>query len=116
MPIWIEAEHVRFYKPRTAALSRNEARRLLSEHAPAIRAYGVQRLALAGSVARDEAVVGSDVDVIVDIDLSEGPAARYFGLVEYLEDVLHCEIDLLTRDRIKAHVRASIEADAVPVF
>ena len=98
------------------ALTRAEAMRALAEAASAIRSFGVEGLAIAGSVARDEAAVGSDIDVVGDMDLSGHAATRYFGLIECLEDLLHCEIDLLTRDRIKPHVRPFIEAESVSVF
>ncbi|MDP7619930.1 MAG: nucleotidyltransferase domain-containing protein [Dehalococcoidia bacterium] len=81
-----------------------------------MRSYGVRNIGVAGSVARDAAEVGSDLDVVADMDLSESPAGRYFGLIAFLEDLVHCEIDLLTRDRIKEHVRPFIEAEEVRVF
>jgi hypothetical protein len=51
------------------------------------RRYGVIRLALFGSMARDEARPDSDVDVVV---ACAGPATsqRYFGVQFYLEDAL----------------------------
>lgn len=47
---------------------RDDAIRILGEHAEEIRAKGVTRLALFGSTARNEARASSDIDVLVDID------------------------------------------------
>lgn len=57
--------------------------------------FGVTRLALFGSTARDEAGPHSDVDILVSFD---GPATshRYFGVQFYLEDLLGCAVDLVT--------------------
>jgi predicted nucleotidyltransferase len=51
-----------------------------------VQRFGVRRLALFGSIARDNARPESDVDVLVEFD---GPAnsARYFGLQFHLEDL-----------------------------
>ena len=51
---------------------------LLSEHAAKVRErFGVERLALFGSAARNELRADSDIDVLVEL---EGPATfeRYF--------------------------------------
>jgi predicted nucleotidyltransferase len=76
--------------------------------------YGVTRLALFGSTARDEANSGSDVDIVVGFD---GPAtsARYFGVQFYLEDELGCAVDLVTEKAMRAELRPYIEREAVNV-
>ena len=58
---------------------------LLSRHKPELqRKFGVVRLALFGSRAREQAREDSDADVLVAFD---GPAhsVRYFGMQFYLE-------------------------------
>ncbi len=61
-------------------MNRTQILQLLTEHKPVLaQCLGVLRLALFGSVVRDAAKEGSDVDVLVAFD---GPAtsARYFGV------------------------------------
>jgi predicted nucleotidyltransferase len=61
-------------------MNRSQTLQLLTEHKPVLaQRFGVARLALFGSVVRDAAKEGSDVDVLVAFD---GPAtsARYFGV------------------------------------
>jgi predicted nucleotidyltransferase len=76
--------------------------------------YGVTRLALFGSTARDEASADSDVDIVVGFD---GPAtsARYFGVQFYLEDELGCAVDLVTEKAMRAELRPYIEREALNV-
>lgn len=76
--------------------------------------YGVTRLALFGSTARDSATADSDIDVLVAFD---GPAtsARYFGVQFYLEDLLGCPVDLVTDKAVRAELRPYIEKDAIHV-
>ena len=66
--------------------------------------------ALFGSVARQEARATSDVDLLVEF---EGAATldRYVDLESYLEGVLGCSVDLVTRRSLKPRLRSSIEKD-----
>jgi predicted nucleotidyltransferase len=59
-------------------MNRRQTLSLLIEHKQElVLRFGVARLALFGSVARDAAKTGSDVDVLVDFD-SPATSARYF--------------------------------------
>jgi uncharacterized protein len=88
---------------------------LLAAHKPYLASrFGVTRLALFGSTARDSAAAGSDVDVLVAFD---GPAtsARYFGVQFYLEDLLGGPVDLVTDKALRPELRPFIEQEAVHV-
>ena len=75
-----------------APMDRSTALQLLKEHRPALAdRFGVVRLALFGSTARDTARPDSDVDVLVAFDGPATPEA-FFGVQFYLEDLLGCEI------------------------
>lgn len=96
-------------------MNRSTTLQLLTEHKNELmRRFGVSRLALFGSVARDAAQKGSDVDVLVAFD---GPAtsARYFGVQFYLEDLLGCPVDLVTEKALRPELRPFIEKEAVHV-
>lgn len=98
-----------------AAMRRQETLELLSRSKPALAArFGVIRLALFGSTARDSAGPGSDVDVLVAFD---GPATshRYFGVQFYLEDLLGCSVDLVTEKALRSELRPYIEREMVSV-
>jgi predicted nucleotidyltransferase len=76
--------------------------------------YGVTRLALFGSTARDAARSDSDIDILVAFD---GPATseRYFGVQFYLEDLFGHPVDLVTEKALRAELRPFIEKDALHV-
>lgn len=76
--------------------------------------FGVERLALFGSAARDEATENSDVDVLVAFD---GPATsqRYFGVQFYLEDLLGRSVDLVTEKALRPELRPFVERDQINV-
>lgn len=96
-------------------MNRREALQVLTRAKPELaRRYGVVRLALFGSMARNEAHPGSDVDVVVSFD---GPATsqRYFGVQFYLEDALGCAVDLVTEKGLRPELRPIIEQEAVNV-
>ncbi len=77
--------------------------------------FGVVRLALFGSTARDEATENSDVDILVSF---EGVATSqcYFGVQFYLEDCLGCAVDLVTDKALRPQLRPFIEQELIDVF
>ena len=79
-----------------------------------IQKFGVTRLALFGSTARDLAQQDSDVDILIAFD---GPAtsARYFGVQFYLEDLLGCPVDLVTEKALRPELRPFVEREIIYV-
>ena len=76
--------------------------------------FGVVRLALFGSVARDEATPGSDVDLLVEFDKPVG-LFSFLELQYHLEALLGCAVDLGTMKSLKPGLRARVMAEAVDV-
>jgi len=98
-----------------AVTQRDAVLELLARHKGELtRRFGVLRLALFGSTARDEAGRHSDVDILVAFD---GPAtsAQYFGLQFYLEDRLGRPVDLVTEKALRPELRPYIEQEAIHV-
>lgn len=94
------------------AVSSEKTLQLLTASKPELaRRFGVTRLALFGSTARDAARADSDIDVLVAFD---GPAtsARYFGVQFYLEDLLGRPVDLVTEKALRPELRPYIEREA----
>jgi uncharacterized protein len=96
-------------------MDRQHALELLTASKPVLQErFGVTRLALFGSTARDTATSTSDVDVLVTFD---GPATskRYFGVQFYLEDLLGCPVDLVTEKALRPELRPYVEQEQVYV-
>ena len=80
-------------------MRREEAISILRSHLPALRRdFGVRRLSLFGSTARDEARVDSDLDLLVEF-----------------EDKIGRKVDPVTPDALKPRVRPVVEREAVDV-
>lgn len=91
---------------------RHQVLELLSNHRDALERLGVSSLLVFGSVARDEAGVDSDVDLIVEFNKPVG----YLGLVHTqreLEALLGCRVDLATPGMIRKELRDRIYAEAI---
>lgn len=93
-------------------MHRDEALRIISQHTAEIRSLGVAWLALFGSVARDEARPGSDVDLLVEFSAPIG-LLGYIRVKQYLEQTLGRSVDLATIDAIREPGREQALRDAV---
>jgi len=96
-------------------LSKSSVMRVLEQEKPFLsREFGVTDLALFGSVSRDGAAIGSDVDILVRFD---GPATSkcYFGVQFHLEDILGRPVDLVTEKALRPELRSYIKNEAVYV-
>ena len=76
--------------------------------------FGVSELTLFGSVARDQANDGSDVDILVSY-YKPATSKTYFGVQFYLEDLLGCQVDLVTDKALRKEFRPYVEREAINV-
>jgi len=76
--------------------------------------FGVARLALFGSVARNEARPDSDVDLLVEFDRPVG-MFRFLELQNHLEALLGCSVDLGTPRSLKRGMRERVLSEAVEI-
>jgi len=85
---------------------------------PACRDFDVKRLDVFGSAARGSTSASSDVDLLVEFrNPQEHPAKRFFGLLHRLEDLLGCEVDMLTVGGLRnPYFRRRVLSERVPVY
>ena len=96
-------------------MNRQQVIQILHEALPGIRQrFGVQDLAIFGSVARDEAGPGSDIDVLVAFD-GRTHFRAFMGLQFELEAILGTRVDLVTPKAMKPTLRPHIERDLIHV-
>ena len=82
---------------------------------PILKAAGVTRSALFGSVARGEATEKSDIDILIDPPDTMG----FFGLAHLaldLEKNLGRHVDLVTYEALHPRLRSAILADENVIF
>ena len=89
----------------------------LREHESELRTrYGVQSLAIFGSMARDRANESSDVDLLVEFNRPIG-LLHLIGAQQRLEEMLGVpKVDLVLRSALIPELRDNILAEAVDVF
>jgi predicted nucleotidyltransferase len=82
-------------------MDRETALRILRHCEPALRARGILRAAVFGSVARGENRPGSDLDIMIEID-PEAPLGvyDYVGLKEYVASLFDGPVDVVSRDAL----------------
>lgn len=83
---------------------------------PEIRALGVERLALFGSVARDEARSDSDVDLLVQFFPGAKTYERFLALSELLQERLGHPVELVTVEALSPFLGPHILAEAQNVL
>jgi predicted nucleotidyltransferase len=99
------------------AMNSIEALETLRRSEAALRARGVRRAALFGSVARGENRPGSDIDIMVEID----PDAHitvfdYVDLKEFIAGLFDGPVDVVNRDSLKPYVRPAATAETIYAF
>ena len=94
-------------------MKRQNILKILAEHSSEIESrFAVASLSLFGSAARDEATVKSDVDILVTFVQTPG-IFSFLELKEYLENILQCSVDLVTRNALKKQFREQILQEAL---
>lgn len=92
-------------------MTRDEILRKLEENRETIKGFGVRRLGIFGSYARDEQTEASDMDFVVEFD--RATFDNYFDLKFFLEDLFGRKVDLVIKDTIKPRIRSSILEETV---
>jgi predicted nucleotidyltransferase len=75
------------------------------------RHHGANNVRVFGSVARGDSVLGSDLDLL--IDLEEGRSLLDLIAIEQdLEDLLGCKVDVVTDRSLSPYIRDAVRKDA----
>ena len=73
-----------------------------------IKSFGVKKLVLIGSYARNEANEKSDIDFLVEFERGRGLFDDYVGLLQFLEDLYGKNVDLGEPKLIRKELRPYI--------
>jgi len=76
--------------------------------------FGVIKIGLFGSYARDSASPDSDIDIAVEIN-SQNSFRSFFSLLHFLEDGLHKKIDLGIEHSLKPIAKQKILKEIIYV-
>jgi uncharacterized protein len=97
-------------------LTRDGAVARLVEAETELRALGVARLALFGSVARNEAGPDSDVDLLVEFYPGKKSYEHFLALCDLLEGRLGRRVELVTTEALSPFIGPRILAEAQDVL
>jgi len=86
---------------------REEILRIAAQH-------GARNVRIFGSVARGEAKLDSDVDVLVDLEPGRS-LLDLGGLLMDLRDLLGCNVDVVTEKGLRERIRDRVLREAVPL-
>jgi len=76
--------------------------------------YGAYNIRIFGSVARREADVNSDVDFLVEMETGRS-LFDLGGLLMELQEILGCEVDVVTEKGLRSRIRERVLNEAVPL-
>jgi uncharacterized protein len=89
----------------------------LREHEPELKASGIVRLSLFGSVARGDANSESDIDLMAEFDGSKKfSLLDMVGMENRLVDILGVPVDLAPAKSLKDGIREQAAREAVLAF
>lgn len=98
-------------------MTRDEILAILRAAEPELRRRGLRHAALFGSVARDEARLDSDIDILVEFEPGEeGSIYDYVRLKQFVASLFDGPVDIVDRAALKPHLRAPTARDNVYAF
>src|ERR1700731_3322231 len=98
-------------------MKRDEIIATLREYEPELRAAGVTRLALFGSVGRNEAQIGSDIDLLAAFDAGrEFSLLDIIGIENRLADLIGHPVGLVEEGTLRPRVEETVNREIVRAF
>lgn len=93
----------------------DKARTVLLSHQKELSQLGSRHLAIFGSTARNETTKTSDIDILVDFDTKKD-LFEFIDLKFYLEDILSCDVDLVSKQALHPALKKRILGEAKQIF
>ena len=86
-------------------ISKNEILNTISTHKPQLTSFGVNKIGLFGSYARDEQQQYSDIDILVDIEPEKETFDNFMDIYNYLEDLFAEEkVEIFTTNGLSPYI------------
>jgi len=91
--------------------------RILRRHEADLRARGIRRAGIFGSVSRGEARVGSDLDILIEIDKANRlDVFEFVGIKRAVAELFPGPVDVVNAAALKRGVGQSVRRDLVYAF
>ncbi len=80
------------------------------------RRHRIRRLALFGSILRDDFTPDSDIDVLVEFEPGATPGWDFFGMQDELSAILGRKVDMNTRGFLSKYFRDEVMREARELY
>jgi predicted nucleotidyltransferase len=78
--------------------------------------HHIRKLAVFGSVLREDFGPESDIDLLVEFEAGHIPGFAFFAIQEELSGLMGREVDLNTSAFLSRHFRQRVQAEAVVLY
>jgi len=85
-------------------MTKDEVLEVIRHHEGKIKSYGVKKLGLFGSFARDEQNPASDLDLLVEFESEKKTFDNFLNLSFMLEEVLKRRVELVTTESLSPYI------------
>lgn len=89
-------------------LTSDDILKTLEDNMDKIKKFGVKRIGLFGSYAKNQPKEGSDIDILVEFEKGKKTFDNYMDLKFFLEDLFKCKVDLVIADALKPDLKPII--------
>ncbi len=80
------------------------------------RRHHIRRLALFGSILREDLQPDSDIDVLVEFESEHIPGLAFFAMQDELSQILGGEVDLNTPQFLSPYFRQQVQDEALVIY
>jgi len=94
-------------------LTKEEILRKIRINREEIKKFGVKRIWLFGSWARNEQKEDSDIDLIVEFEKNKKNFENFISLNFFLEKLFGRKVDLLTLESISPYIKPYIDKEVI---
>ncbi len=91
--------------------NKDQILQLINQNKDTLRRYGVRRIGLFGSFARNQSTDVSDLDFLVELEKKSFDV--YMGLKAFLENLFHRHVDLVLSDSLKPRLRQKVTQEVI---
>jgi predicted nucleotidyltransferase len=86
---------------------------MLRFHGETFKNFGILRIGLFGSYARNEMSVRSDIDILVEFVDGQKNFSNYMNVKIFHEDLFKKKVDLVIKDSIKDRIKEQIIKETI---
>ncbi|MBU1326783.1 nucleotidyltransferase family protein [Patescibacteria group bacterium] len=84
---------------------------LLNSQKQVLQTFGLRRIGVFGSCAREESASSSDIDLLLDFDPTKKTYKKFIASTVFLESLLKRPVDAVTPQALSPYIKPYIEKD-----